>query len=1576
MSATLSTSLATGITLTPDGVYLSPFTLTATGTIQTAAGNAVQSSVYNAGLINDGTLMATGAGTTANGVSFSNGGTVLNSSTASLIEANNDGVYITGGLGTVFNAGTIIGGNLGGSATGVWLENGGTVINSGTISGTQDAVLFTGTYANLLVVDAGAVFAGTVQASASASNTLELAAGAGTLNGFGTQFEGFNTLAFDLGAAWTVSGSNFNDVQITGLESQDALDITDFSATGTATVSATGLLELTNSTGGTLDLTLAANQAGEIFDLQTDGAGGIDLTNESTDFLAVSVSNGITLTAYGADVSAFTVTATGAVATTYGAAVQSALYNATLVNAGSLNGAAYGVLFTDGGNVTNSGTASSIVSTDGNAVQITNASGTVFNQGTLTAEAGMGVFLGDGGTVTNSGAASDINGGVWINGTLGTVLNAGTITGGVGLGGGYVFNSGSITADWFGMAATGAPTTLVNDGSIYGGRVAVYLQAGGYVLNNAGAGISGGRGVIINGAVGTVENDGTITGLTASYFGAGVLLGQGGTVTNSGTASSIISYGANGVGIYNASGTVINQGTITDQSSAGVYFAGGGSVTNSGSASVVQGGLWGVEIGGGPGTVSNDGTITASAAYGIVLNQGGSVTNSGSITSTWVGVVIDNAAGTVENEGTVTARETGIALNDGGYVLNSGSITSAWTNIEIGAATGTVVNEGTLTNAQVGVVLTAGGTVTNQGTSAYISGLRGVAVYGGQGTVVNEGTIIARQPSYFGAGVELTEGGTVTNSGSASSIISTGYYGVQIVGASGAVTNDGTITGRETGVDLTEGGVVTNSGTAALIDGDKQGVNIGGASGTVLNDGTITGGVNLGRGGYVLNSGSITSGWVGVQVSNAAGTVVNEGTVTGGGPAGVVLVAGGTVTNQGTGAYISGGRGVSVYSGQGIVVNEGTIIAQTASEFGTGVLLNDGGTVTNSGTASAIISAGYYGVLINGASGTVMNDGLISNALTDRTAAVSLSAGGYVGNSGSIASNWFGIAISNDTGTVVNEGTITGALTGVLLSAGGAVTNQGTSAYISGERGVQIYGGLGTVVNDGTILAQAASELGSAVYLVDGGAVTNSGTASSIKSDGYFGVEINGASGTVSNDGTIAGQVVGVRLGAGGTVTNSGTISGGTAVYLGGSLANRLVVESGAVFIGGVDASALASNTLEFAAGTGTLGGIGAQFNGFSTLDFDAGAQWLVAGHEAGLNGDTLTGFAKGDTLVVDGFAQTQETDANGVLTLSDGTRTMTLAIAADGLSITDINGNTEITVICYLRGTRILTPVGEVGVETLQIGDPVITRFGGYRAVKWIGRQSFARRFVQTNRAQIPVCISAGALGEGLPKRDLFVSPGHSMLLSGELVLARHLVNGVTIHQDFVPEEIHYYQIEFETHDCVLAEGAWSESYADAPGYRNKFHNAAEFHALYPAYVEPEILNLCAVRPLEGPELAKHLRPLAARAAACSSPGKLRGYIDEITGSGLIRGWAWDEANPELPVLLEIVAGGRVVGTVLACDPRSDLKEAGFALGNCAFHYTSPFGLPIGAAQGVKLRRAQDHAEIRMGQHSLAKSA
>nr|WP_282571850.1 Hint domain-containing protein [Roseomonas acroporae] len=149
------------------------------------------------------------------------------------------------------------------------------------------------------------------------------------------------------------------------------------------------------------------------------------------------------------------------------------------------------------------------------------------------------------------------------------------------------------------------------------------------------------------------------------------------------------------------------------------------------------------------------------------------------------------------------------------------------------------------------------------------------------------------------------------------------------------------------------------------------------------------------------------------------------------------------------------------------------------------------------------------------------------------------------------------------------------------------------------------------------------------------------------------------------------------------------------------------------------------------------------------------------------------------------------------------------------------------VSTLCFLHGTRILTTRGEVAVESLRIGDEVVTP-GGPAAtmpIRWIGRQH--RDGLQALCMQ-PVRIRAGALGEGMPHRDLLVSADHCLHLDGHLVPAKLLVNGVTILAEAGHATVDYVNIELDRHAVVLAEGAETESYLDC-GNRARFDNAGE---------------------------------------------------------------------------------------------------------------------------------------------------
>jgi hypothetical protein len=133
---------------------------------------------------------------------------------------------------------------------------------------------------------------------------------------------------------------------------------------------------------------------------------------------------------------------------------------------------------------------------------------------------------------------------------------------------------------------------------------------------------------------------------------------------------------------------------------------------------------------------------------------------------------------------------------------------------------------------------------------------------------------------------------------------------------------------------------------------------------------------------------------------------------------------------------------------------------------------------------------------------------------------------------------------------------------------------------------------------------------------------------------------------------------------------------------------------------------------------------------------------------------------------------------------------------------------------------------------------------------IKWIGRRSHNGRFVMGRKDILPVCIKAGALGENLPERDLWISPNHAMYLSGVLIEAKDLVNGVSIVQAERVESLAYFHIELDAHDVIIAEGALSETFIDDDS-RGMFHNAHEFRSPYPD-TSAGTMQYCAPR-LEG---------------------------------------------------------------------------------------------------------------------------
>ena len=252
--------------------------------------------------------------------------------------------------------------------------------------------------------------------------------------------------------------------------------------------------------------------------------------------------------------------------------------------------------------------------------------------------------------------------------------------------------------------------------------------------------------------------------------------------------------------------------------------------------------------------------------------------------------------------------------------------------------------------------------------------------------------------------------------------------------------------------------------------------------------------------------------------------------------------------------------------------------------------------------------------------------------------------------------------------------------------------------------------------------------------------------------------------------------------------------------------------------------------------------------------------------------------------------------DAFGVLTLEPNTGIFTFTIDREaviasgtnqsvsfditGTSIlpffgeaSETDGVTLSILICVLLGTLIDTPSGRVPVESLAVGDLVLTLDGRKVPIRWIGSRRVTERELARDPALRPVRISAGAFGLNRPARDLWVSPQHRILLSGwhaellfaeETVLApaKGLVDDHAVRVDHEVTEVEYFHLLFDRHEIILTEALPTESFY--PGR----HSISELDA--PVRAEllglfPELDADDAIPDVAGPAL----RPWEARLLA-----------------------------------------------------------------------------------------------------------
>jgi hypothetical protein len=214
-------------------------------------------------------------------------------------------------------------------------------------------------------------------------------------------------------------------------------------------------------------------------------------------------------------------------------------------------------------------------------------------------------------------------------------------------------------------------------------------------------------------------------------------------------------------------------------------------------------------------------------------------------------------------------------------------------------------------------------------------------------------------------------------------------------------------------------------------------------------------------------------------------------------------------------------------------------------------------------------------------------------------------------------------------------------------------------------------------------------------------------------------------------------------------------------------------------------------------------------------------------------------------------------------------------------LTLNSVNGNTFSGLgadrqpwnflLCFAGGTRIRTPRGEVPVETLSVGDLVVTADRGPQPIRWIGAST-----VPAREAFAPVRIAAGAVGGGLPARPLLVSRQHRLLLRSRigarefgaeelLAPAIGLVGHPGIELAEGPGRITYLHILLDRHEIIFAEGAPAETLFPGPMARLAIgpEAEAEIEALFPGLLDraaQPARPIVAGRPLRN-LVARHVR-------------------------------------------------------------------------------------------------------------------
>jgi autotransporter passenger strand-loop-strand repeat protein len=1024
------------------------------------------------------------------------------------------------------------------------------------------------------------------------------------------------------------------------------------------------------------------------------------------------------------------------------------------------------------------------------------------------------------------------------------------------------------------------------------------------------------------------------------------------TTITSGSMQSGITVSSGGLLTVDAGGTAVSA-TILSGGSAVVAGADSGTFIAEGGVEILSGSATGD-------TIFGTQSITVSTA--MVSNE--TVFNGGSLDLFEKGAIASNtvlSGGSLNINGSATASNT--TITDGGaIVLESPKATLG----------------GTVTFSGAGSISVTDLSSSGDGDQAVISGFTtGDAI---DVTVIGGGAMLTSSV-VSGNTVETITSGAVSQSFIfAGSSFAPGFFTLGSDGGSGTLltVSAATPTSMTIASGSTQSGlIVPNEATVNVLGGGSI-VSATILSGGLVVDAGVDSGTTISAGGNETVLGSATGDQIfGTQLVSAGTAVVSNETVFNGGALDLFLkggIASSTLIESGGFLNINGNA-----TAVDTVISGGTIDLQSPKANLTGTVTFTGGPgvieVTDTTSAGfgdlAVISGFAVGDIIDE---TVIGGGaMLSSSVVSGNTVETITSGGvsesFIFAGTSFAPDFFTL-IADGTGGEALVASGTTISTGSSSSSGSSSGSSSSLTITSGatQSGIIVLNGETLTVQEGGIAVSATVMSGG--LEVDSG--IDSGTTISVDAnetvlgsatgDRIFGTQlVSAATAVVNNETVFNGGSLDLFLK--GAVANNTTVSSGGSLNISGNAtAVDTVLNGGAIVL--QSPKAVLSGTVAFTGSGGEIEVTDTTSAGFGDFAVISG---FGAGDAIDVTSAVISGGATLSSSVVSG--STVETITSGGVSESfifGGT------FASNFFSLqSDGNGGEEIVTNapCYCLGTNIRTVTGETPVEALKIGDMLLTESGVARPIKWIGTRSYDGKFIAGQHLMLPVCIKANAVADGVPARDLHVSPGHAIFCFGMLIPAWRLINGVSITQVEQVERVTYFHIELESHDVILAENCPAESFLD-DGCRGQFHNATTFEAMY-----PQAQSAPGIERVESGHLLAAVQYRLATRAGVSMPhtqtGGLTGYVDRAEG-GIVSGWAQNKDAPEAPVFLDIYSDGQHVVQVLANAYRADLRAACIGSGCHAFEVR----LPAGCAGQIEVRRAADQAVLSFTRDAAARAA